>query len=185
MSSQCYKTSNNKHFSCPPRMDDARHFTDYRPNCYVNNIIRANNKLMNSFEYRKFLTDNANKLMEMNRTYACQKNCCGPCKQPYDDGTMMPEQTITNCNKHTCDVGVNNINGLGQGRNYGSPESRGCNSWPNGMPVSQPYNCCADNKDLFNYYDDVQQKAQGSFSRYTEPGGGVVFQGGDPKAYNH
>jgi hypothetical protein len=166
-------------------MDDARHFTDYRPNCYVNNIIRANNQLLNSFEYRKFLTDNANKLMEMNRTHACQKNCCGPCKQPYDDGTMMPHQTVTTCNKHTCDVGVNNINGLGQGRNYGSPESRGCKSWPKGMPVKQPGNCCADNQSLFNYYDDVQQKAQGSFSRYTDPSGGGVFQGGDPKAYNH
>ena len=22
----CYKTSNNKYFSCPPRMDDGRHY---------------------------------------------------------------------------------------------------------------------------------------------------------------
>ena len=38
-------TSNNKYFDCPPRMDDARHFTDYRPNRDVNNKIRHNNKI--------------------------------------------------------------------------------------------------------------------------------------------
>ena len=42
----CYKTSNNKYFKCPPRMDDGRHFTDYRPNCHVNNLVRANNKIL-------------------------------------------------------------------------------------------------------------------------------------------
>ena len=53
------------------------------------------------------------------------------------------------------------------------------------MPINQPYNCCADNKGLFNYYDHVTTKAQGEFSRYTSPSGGDVLSGGDPKAYNH
>ena len=57
----CSKTSNNKFFGCPPRMDDARHFTDYRPNCHLNNTLKANNKTFNSFQYRMFLTHNANK----------------------------------------------------------------------------------------------------------------------------
>ena len=55
----CYRTTNNKHFNCPPRMDDARHFTDYRPNCHINNLVRANNAIMNSHEYRMFLSNNA------------------------------------------------------------------------------------------------------------------------------
>ena len=33
----CYKASNNKYFNCPPRMDDGRHFTDYRSSCDTNN----------------------------------------------------------------------------------------------------------------------------------------------------
>ena len=35
-------SNNNKNYaSCPPRMDDGRHFTDYRPNCFVNNLIHV------------------------------------------------------------------------------------------------------------------------------------------------
>ena len=56
----CHKTSNNKYFNCPPRMDDGRHFTDYRPSCHVNNLVRSNNAVLNSHEYRMFLTHNAN-----------------------------------------------------------------------------------------------------------------------------
>ena len=83
MSSQsCNYVSNNKYFKSPPRMDDARHFTDYRPNCHVNNLVASNNGILNSFEYRMFLTHNANNLMELNRSYAVQKNGNGECKQP-------------------------------------------------------------------------------------------------------
>ena len=35
----CYKTSDNKNFGCPAKMSDGRHFTDYRPDCYVNNLM--------------------------------------------------------------------------------------------------------------------------------------------------
>ena len=184
-SGECYKTSNNKHFNSPPRMADGRHFTDYRPNCYVNNLLRANNKIHSSFQYRQFLTDNADNLMNINRAYACQKNCSGPCVKPYEQGTMLPEQSQVTCNSTSCDVQVTDTNGLGQGRNYGQPEFKKCKGWPDSLPIDQPYNCCSDNKGLFNYYDDVDTKAQGDFSRYTVPSGGVVMSGGDPKAYNH
>ena len=40
--SKCSKTTNNKYFNCPPRMDDGRHFTDYRPNCHSTNVITGN-----------------------------------------------------------------------------------------------------------------------------------------------
>ena len=40
----CYKTGDNKHLQCPPRMDDGRHFTDYRPNCELNANIKLDNK---------------------------------------------------------------------------------------------------------------------------------------------
>ena len=53
------RTTDNKHFHCPPRMDDGRHFTDYRSNCHFNNLVRANNAVMNSHDYRMFLTNNA------------------------------------------------------------------------------------------------------------------------------
>ena len=56
--STCYKTSDNKYFGCPPKMSDGRHFTDYRPNCFLNGMVREENKLTNSFQFRNFLQQN-------------------------------------------------------------------------------------------------------------------------------
>ena len=167
----CYKTSNNKYFDCPPRMSDGRHFTDYRGNCYVNNIIRNNNEIMNSFQYRSFLTNNAKELMDLNRTYACQKNCCGPCQQPYEIGTMMPPETNTskgeNCGKLST-MPVNKANNT----HGNAPLS--CPQWPTDLPYNLSKNNCSPPSDLFNYYTDTQQDSdvavyrnQGGSSRST------------------
>ena len=66
MDLNCYRTSNNKFFNAPPMMADGRNFTDYRPQCDVNNGLINENKLPNSHEYRMFLTQNAEKLMAVN-----------------------------------------------------------------------------------------------------------------------
>jgi len=55
MSNTCNKTSNNKYFDCPARMDDGRIFTDYRPSSSVDDMIRYSNNVMSSYEYRQFL----------------------------------------------------------------------------------------------------------------------------------
>ena len=60
--SSCFRTSNNFYASAPPRMADGRHFTDYRPNCHLNNRIQTENQVSNSYEYRMFLTRNASDL---------------------------------------------------------------------------------------------------------------------------
>lgn len=181
--SSCDKTSNNKYLDCPPRMSDGRHFTDYRPSCHTNNLIRANNAVMNSYEYRLFLTRNANKLIELNRNYACQKNCCGPCKQPYHQGTMLSEQTIQNCNTTTCSVDVLEKKGLGIGRRYDT-DSQECSEWPKELPFRTTCNCCADGGSLFNYYNNTDKPMADSFPRKAIPGGGDVLRGGDPEPYN-
>jgi hypothetical protein len=59
----CYKTSDNKHFGCPSRMADGRHFTDYRPHCYVDNLIIAENGINNSHA-TKIAVHHVNKEME-------------------------------------------------------------------------------------------------------------------------
>lgn len=46
-------------------------------------------------------------------------NMCGPCVEPYVQGTMLPEQSIVECNASTCKVISTDPNGLGQGRKYG------------------------------------------------------------------
>jgi hypothetical protein len=179
--SSCHKASNNKHFGCPPRMSDGRHFTDYRPNCHVNNLVRANNDLNTSFQNRLFLTQNASKLIQMNRKYACQKNCCGPCKEPYHEGTMLQEHTVNKCSKDGCKSEVLFENGLGQGRVYSEDHGK-CENLTHPKNSS---NCCADTHNLFNYYNHIDSKAQGELlPRKTVPGGGDAMRGGDPVPYN-
>jgi len=157
-------------------MDDGRHFTDYRPSCHVNNLVRANNGINNSFEFRMFLTQNANKLMNLNRSYSCQKNCSGSCSKPYHVGTMLPESSIVTCDKIGCSTIQKNPKGLGQGRNYGYNDD--CVGWSK-LPIGQPYNCCSDTKNLFNYYDDIKEK----IPRTSIQGGGKAMSGGDPQSY--
>ena len=169
----CYKTSNNKYFKCPPMMSDGRHFTDYRPNCQVNNSMKDTQNMTSSFQYRQYLTHNAQKLMDINRAYACQKNCCSPCVI-----TDLDEKTIKSCNKNSCTKKIINKNGLGQGRNYN-------NKLQNRNTIEQPYNCCAKNNDLFNYYNHIDSKIQGEFiPRLSHPSGGNLLGGGDPDAFN-
>ena len=69
----CYRTSNNKHFTSPPRMADGRHFTDYRPNYNLNNQIKTDNGVANSFEFKTFLCDNGDNIRELNKKHAFNK----------------------------------------------------------------------------------------------------------------
>jgi hypothetical protein len=125
------KTSNNKYDGCPPIMADARHFTDYRPNCHVENMVRMQHGVQNSHEYRMLLTHKAKEIMNLNRSYACMKNCCGPCKEPYEQGTMLPEQSMVKCNDKSCSVDWVNQQGLGQGRQYHEKSAleMSCGDW--------------------------------------------------------
>ena len=169
----CYKTSNNKYFKCPPMMSDGRHFTDYRPSCVVNNLANDKNNITGSYEYRQYLINNSLKLMNMNKMYACQKNCCSPCNT-----SLLEENTTKVCNKKSCVTVQNKKDGFGEGRQYSKLNS-------NNVVIDQPYNCCAKNNDLFNYYNQIDSKAQGEFiPRKTIPGGGNPLKGGDPDAFN-
>ena len=180
MSDLCYKTSNNKYFQCPPLMSDGRAFTDYRPNCFMNNSVRSKNDINNSFQYRMYLTNNAEKIMDINRTYACQKNCCGPCQKPYNIGTMLPLKNTTKCNSSSCGTLVTDPNRLGTGMKY-SEEQLQCANWPESLPYKQPKNCCTPDKNNFNYYPF--DKKQVAITRLTSPSGGVALSGGDADNY--
>ena len=178
--SQCHKTSNNKYFDCRPRMDDGRHFTDYRANCHTNNVIRTTNKTFNSFQYRMFLTHNAEKIMEMNRSTSCEKNCCGPCQKPYNQGTMLPESSQVECNARDCQVKQTNPEGIGQGRTYG--QSQHCANWPEQLPTGNSSNCCTPSEDNFRYHPvDTNLSNHG---RTTSPAGGDALSGGDNSYYS-
>ena len=73
--------NNNPVYSqCPARMQDCgRPFTDFRPSCTTENAIMLQNNLNNSYEYRLFLQENGEALMQLNRQYAEKQNYCKPC----------------------------------------------------------------------------------------------------------
>ena len=72
----CNKTSNNKYFDCPALMSDGRIMTDYRSSNTLNDLIRISNNTLSSFEYRQFLTNNADNIMKINNDYVTNKNSC-------------------------------------------------------------------------------------------------------------
>lgn len=121
-SSECERTSDNRVFSCPPRMADGRHFTDYRPRCMGN--FTLNNDPLNSFEYRQYLIKNTDSIMKNNTINSYKQNTCGPCVDPYDQGTVLPDQYVQSCDKDTCKFVLNDQNGLGVGRGVESSSSK-------------------------------------------------------------
>lgn len=180
----CYKASNNKYFGCPPRMADGRHFTDYRGSCFVNNSIRVNNEVFNSYQYRMFMEHNAQKMMVENRTSACKKNCCGPCKEPFETGTMLPEKTIYSCDKNKCSQELNDPNGLGMGTSYSKTLPGSVWGYDTNTFSKVSKNCCSTPQDDFKYYSDKNAKFNSSPARLTVPSGGEAMMGGDPSHYN-
>jgi hypothetical protein len=114
----CDKTSNNKYFNCPPMMADGRHFTDYRPNSYSNNLIRMSSNIVGSYEYRQYLIHNAEKLMQENRNHATQKNSCSVSTTQKCNAEEVPFQR--QCNVTLNNMECNVVNPQGVGTNYRS-----------------------------------------------------------------
>ena len=184
--SACYKTSDNKHFDCPPRMADGRHFTDYRPSCHVNDLLRADNAISNSFNYRRFLQENASTLIDKNRDVACANNCCAPCSssalgvEGFNNGTMLPEKYIQECNANFCKVVINDVNGIGTGRRYYTQGVNNCDNLPSAWPAVKQSNKCTTPFDNFAYLGDLEREMMPTMLRPAVPGAGNVLDGGDP-----
>ena len=71
------RVSNNRFLNCPARMDDGRHFTNYCNNTSMNVKIRKDNNLKkDSNAYRKYLIENAEKLMKKNKEDMNKINSC-------------------------------------------------------------------------------------------------------------
>lgn len=104
----CYKTSNNKYPDCPALMDDGRTFTDYRPSCYINDVIRTANGVHSSYEYRQFLQHNATQLMDTIRLYNIKKNGCSSCDAvPVQcESLCSVDNQAVSCAPYDCSKGI-------------------------------------------------------------------------------
>tara|TARA_R110002073_G_scaffold331148_2_gene515652 strand:- start:310 stop:645 length:336 start_codon:yes stop_codon:yes gene_type:complete len=106
------RVSDNHELNFPARMSDGRQFTDYRPNCFLNNEMGQN---MGSWQYRTFLIRNANQIHQKFVNEQVDKNQCQGCT-----GAPVPDvKTVVDCtNQRTCWYNMKDQNGLGQGRKY-------------------------------------------------------------------
>ena len=75
--------NNPRYRDCPARMAMGINFTDYRPTaCGVDTQIQLQNGIKNSYDYRMWLQNNAQTIMDYNTAYAIHKNYCKPCDAP-------------------------------------------------------------------------------------------------------
>ena len=64
-----YITTNNIHKKFPGIMEDGRFFSEHKQSSILNNDIKVNNNIKNNEQYRHFLVNNANFIMEKNKYY--------------------------------------------------------------------------------------------------------------------
>lgn len=181
----CERPSNNQYFNCPPRMSDGRHFTDYRPRCAQQYQDKITNKLMRSYDQRLYLTENAEEIMKTNARNSYMMNRCGPCVEPYDQGTMVPEFEEQTCDANTCSFSVNDPYGVGLGRKLYDHEAdqkikeRFLEEKDKETKFfAQTAQCCGTPADDLQYYpiDGIIAK---DYARTVIPSGATPMTGGD------
>lgn len=182
---ECTRVSNNKFFNCPPRMSDGRHFTDYRPHCFGQFLMKAENEIPSSFDYRMYLTRNASEIMKKNAVDAYSSNKCGPCMEPYDEGTMLAEKQKQTCTTRTCKFETSNPYGLGLGRQFydKNSEDKFRTDFIREKEKESAYfksnaNCCSTSTDDLSYFP-IDGVVANHYARYSTPGGGMPLSGGD------
>jgi hypothetical protein len=103
------KTSDNVNLDFPARMADGRTFTDYRANCIMNHQLSG---AKNSFVYRYFLENNGAQIEQIMLSKLDAAVKCDNCNAQ----TVLPVQTVQNCNLGKCTISMNDPNGLGLDR---------------------------------------------------------------------
>ena len=131
-------------------------------------IVQESNQLHNNFQMRMYLTENATKLMQLNRRKACDANCCSPCQAPYQSGTMMPEASAEVVGTPV-PCGTKRSQPALVGAHSDSPLT--CAAWNTGDSREVQYNCCSPVQNLANTYP---HSADGVVvSRKSVQGGGM------------
>lgn len=118
MNKDCNRTTNNKYFDSPARMNDGRTFTDYRASSSVDDMIRYSNNVMSNYEYRQFLINNADEIMNVNREYTQSKVGTQRC-----DAVPVPFHTTCDINSNFSKCSVTNSNGIGLNNVVKMPEN--------------------------------------------------------------
>jgi hypothetical protein len=71
----CYSGSNNIHFDFPPIMTDGRNYANWLPGGALNDKVRKDAGIASNWQYRRYLTENADTIIRQNQVTACDE--CG------------------------------------------------------------------------------------------------------------
>ena len=167
-------------------------FTDYRPRIDVQ-LENQRTPMSSSYDYRQFLQSHAEKIVQQQRDGVFRRTYCGPCMQPYDIGTMLPEADFVVCDKVSCTTRPGFPGGIGTGRIYGtSPEQRVARDafltaqtrMQNELQSAGNANCCAPPANPYLERSGTtdrysQEKGQNQNTRWAVPGGGRPSSLGD------
>ena len=74
----CYSGSNNIHYDFPPIMKDGRNYANWLPGAAINEQIRKDAGINTNWEYRRYLTQNADQIIRNNQISACDECCAIP-----------------------------------------------------------------------------------------------------------
>ena len=111
--------------ACTPgsRMSDGRIFTDYRPRIDQHLYDHQSRPAEGTYEQRQEMIHSADDIIRRYRDSAFGAASRGPCVEPFNIGTMVPETDRFVCDKVSCarvPVAAGNGMGLGTGRDYGA-----------------------------------------------------------------
>jgi len=84
----CNKGGNNIHPGFPALMSSGNFNTNWNSACKTNNVLKKHAGIKDNYQYRQYLTKNADWLILKNQTDACE-GCCG-CIQNF--GSRPPSQ---------------------------------------------------------------------------------------------
>lgn len=97
----CYSGCNNIHFGFPPLMADGRNFASWLPGDQINNQIKQDNDIKTNWQYRKFLTNNAEEIMKQNSMSACDQCCTCPARYGDDQPQSGTPFLYKSCTEST------------------------------------------------------------------------------------
>lgn len=89
----CYSGSNNIHYDFPPIMTDGRNYANWLPGAAINEKIRKDAGINTNWEYRRYLTQNADKIIRNNQVAACDE-CCAIPRETYTNGNVVPKENV-------------------------------------------------------------------------------------------
>ena len=74
----CNGASNNIHFDFPPIMNDGRNFATWQPGAVISENIKKQENIKTNWDYRNYLTKNADTIIKTNQLNACNDCCACP-----------------------------------------------------------------------------------------------------------